>query len=100
VVLQLLEGAGEDSTLPTTFLFEELLTKFQGIFEEPQGLPPIRTHDHRIVLKDNSKHMCVLTLIDTLITKKTEIEKIVWNLLKSRVIRSKPKPFFITHFSG
>jgi len=40
-------------------LFKKLLTKFQVIFEEPIGLPPMSTHDHVILLKENTKPVCV-----------------------------------------
>lgn len=30
----------------------KLLEEFYRIFDEPMGLPPKRTHDHRIILKD------------------------------------------------
>ncbi len=47
VMLQLI---GEDSTIPivtTNSLFEE----FKGIFEGPQGLPPVRSGDHKDSVK-------------------------------------------------
>jgi hypothetical protein len=33
----------------------ELLTQFQKVFEVPKGLPPIKSHDHPIVLKEESQ---------------------------------------------
>jgi hypothetical protein len=62
-----------------------LLTELQVIFEEPKRLPPIRTRDHRILLKGNTKPVCVRPY-RYLYYQKTEIEKIVWDFLKSGVI--------------
>jgi hypothetical protein len=40
-------------------LLEELLSAFDGIFAEPSGLPPPRSHDHRIVLKPGALPVAV-----------------------------------------
>ena len=31
---------------------EQILRKFEKVFEEPQGLPPNRKHEHRILIKE------------------------------------------------
>jgi hypothetical protein len=75
----LLQVLGEESPVTSdidNLVFEDLLTEFGGIFEEPTGLPPRRTHDHTILLKDNTKPICVRPY-RYLYYKKTEIEKIV-----------------------
>ena len=33
-----------------------LLAQFSKVFEVPIGLPPIRVHEHQIVLKDGTPH--------------------------------------------
>lgn len=33
---------------------QHVLNRFQGVFEEPMGLPPLRTHDHKIGLKEGT----------------------------------------------
>jgi hypothetical protein len=38
-------------TTATPTLLDETLTSFEGIFVEPQGLPPPRSHDHGITLQ-------------------------------------------------
>jgi hypothetical protein len=84
----MLELMGSDDFAPTETvnpLFEKLLTEFQAIFEEPKGLPPMRSHDHRILLKENTKPLCVWPYRYPYY-QKMEIEKIVHDLLKSRVI--------------
>jgi hypothetical protein len=92
VLLQLL---GEESHVTSDIdnpVFEDLLTEFGGIFEEPTGLPPRRTHDHRILLKDNTKPICVRPYRYPYY-QNMEIEKIVRDLLNSGVIRSSQSPF-------
>jgi hypothetical protein len=32
-------------------IFAKLLKEFATVFEEPIGLPPMRSHDHQILLK-------------------------------------------------
>mgnify|MGYP004709673387 FL=1 len=34
---------------------EGVLQEFEDVFREPQGLPPERSHDHSITLKEGSK---------------------------------------------
>jgi hypothetical protein len=72
--------------------FSELLGQFQKVFEEPQGLPPIRSHDHQIVLKEGSQLILVRPYRYPHY-QKGEIEKIVKDLLESRAIRPSQSPF-------
>ena len=37
-------------------LLQEVLGKFKVVFHTPVGLPPIRGHEHAIVLKDGTTH--------------------------------------------
>jgi hypothetical protein len=85
VLLQFMGGEDPAPTETINPLFEKLLTELQVIFEEPKRLPPIRTRDHRILLKGNTKPVCVRPY-RYLYYQKTEIEKIVWDFLKSGVI--------------
>jgi hypothetical protein len=91
-LLQLM--GGEDPEPPETInpLFEKLLTEFQVIFEEPTRLPPMKAHDHIILLKENTKPVCVQPYRYPYYHK-TEIEKIVLDLLKSGVIQASQSPF-------
>jgi hypothetical protein len=64
----------------------QIIDRFTAIFEEPQGLPPMRNHDHRIPLKPE------MGLVSDRPYRyphyqKTEIEKIVSGHLESGVIR-------------
>jgi hypothetical protein len=58
VVLHLIEGISPKVVLLILVLLKELLDKFENVFEEPRGLPPKRSHDHRILLKEDSKLVC------------------------------------------
>lgn len=62
------------------------------VFEEPKGLPPTRTHDHKIVLKEGIPPVSVRPYRYPFV-QKTEIEKIVRELLEAGVIRSSQSPF-------
>ena len=37
---------------------EFLLQEFKAVFETPTGLPPLRGHEHPIVLKEGAKPVC------------------------------------------
>jgi hypothetical protein len=92
VVLQLIECENKPPNLPVSTQFEGLLNEFKGVFEKPRGLPPIRSHDHRIVLKEGSKPVCIQCYRYPYY-QKTEIEKIFQDLLESGVIRSSQSLF-------
>jgi hypothetical protein len=34
---------------------QELVEGYSDVFKEPEGLPPSRSHDHNITLKDEAK---------------------------------------------
>jgi hypothetical protein len=72
--------------------FAELLTQFQKVFEVPKGLPPIKSHDHQIVLKEESQPIFVRPYRYPHY-QKGEKEKIVKDLLESGVIRPSQSPF-------
>jgi hypothetical protein len=92
VVLQLIEGTSIKAVLPIPEVLNKLLGGFKDVFEEPTGLPPTRSHDHRILLKEDSTPVCVRPYRYPYF-QKTEIEKIVRELLKSGVIRPSQSPF-------
>ncbi|KAF5468679.1 hypothetical protein F2P56_012816, partial [Juglans regia] len=76
-------------TLPVV---EEVVNQFQSVFEEPVGLPPPRAFDHRIVLKEGTPPIFVRPYRYPHY-QKTEIEKIVKDLLLNGVIRPSQSPF-------
>ena len=70
----------------------QLLQEFADIFEEPQALPPHRTHDHRIVLKEGVSLVNVRSYrYPTL--QKDIIEKIIKEMLEAGVIRPSQSPY-------
>jgi hypothetical protein len=71
---------------------QQMLEVFQGLFEKPQGLPPMWTQDHKIPLSEG------LTLVNVRPCRyphyqKNEIEKIVIGLLNNQVIRASTSPY-------
>jgi hypothetical protein len=69
----------------------ELLDGFKQVFEEPKGLPPPRSQDHQITLK-GTQPISVRPYRYPYF-QKTEIEKIVKELLQIGVIRPSQSPF-------
>ena len=61
--------------------FSELLDDFKEVFAEPQGLPPPRSHDHQIVLKEGTQPVAIAPY-RYLYYQKTKIENMVAELLK------------------
>jgi len=68
------------------------LGEFAYTFAEPTGLPPCRLHDHGIVLKSDAQPMCVRPYRYPYF-RNEEIERIVWELLESGVIKPSQSPF-------
>jgi len=69
-----------------------LLSKFSHVFEQPTSLPPKRSNDHHIPLQPNSGPVSVRPYRYPYY-QKTEIEKMVQELLKSDLIRPSNSPF-------
>jgi hypothetical protein len=92
VLLQLYaqESANVSTTIPEPL--QEVVREFESIFVEPKGLPPPRSHDHQILLKGTQS--ISVNLYRYPYYQKTEIEKIICELLESRVIRPSQSPFF------
>jgi len=71
---------------------EVLLESYKEIFKEPEGLPPIRTHDHTILMKEGAQ-------LDNLRpyrysrVQKDILEKMVKEMLESRIIQHSNNPF-------
>lgn len=69
-----------------------LLDQFADVFEEPQGLPPNRTHDHSINLEPNTLPISVRPYRYPYF-KKDKIEKIIKELLSTGVIQPSQSSF-------
>lgn len=69
-----------------------MLKKYHRVFEVPQGLPPPRSQDHQISLKEGYKPVNVRPYRYSYFLK-YEIERIVANLLKFGMVRPSQSPF-------
>jgi len=73
----------ETSVEPQIF---DLLNRYSEVFLEPKGLPLTRNHDHHIVLQSGAKPVCVGPYRYPYF-QKSEIEKIVHEMLQSGIVR-------------
>ena len=73
-------------------MIEKLLIEFASVFETPSGLPPSRGHEHQIVLKEGTIPICQRPYRYPHF-QKTEIEKIITELLEVGSIRPSQSPF-------
>lgn len=39
---------------------KQMLSQFTVVFEEPKGIPPSRSKDHRIILKEGASHLKII----------------------------------------
>ena len=69
-----------------------LLQEFEHVFETPTRLPPLRGHEHPIVLKEGAQPVCQKPYRYPFY-QKNEIEKIVKELLSVGSIRNNSSPF-------
>ena len=70
----------------------KLLNEFNKVFEVPTALPHLRGHKHQIVLKEGTEPVCERPYRYPFY-QKTEIEKIVHDLLEVGYIKSSHSPF-------
>ncbi|GMJ07956.1 hypothetical protein HRI_004464800 [Hibiscus trionum] len=71
---------------------QQLLEEFAEVFREPQGLPPKRGHEHRIVLQDESAVVKIRPYRYPMV-QKNEIEKLIKEMLQNGIIRDSVSPF-------
>nr|XP_023879731.1 uncharacterized protein LOC111992135 [Quercus suber] len=83
-------GPEDQPLLPAAL--SDLLAKFPKVFEIPTALPPIRGHEHQIVLQDGSPPVCERPYRYPYF-QKSEIEKIVNELLELGSIQPSQSPF-------
>lgn len=69
-----------------------LLGEFSQVFDVPTGLPPIKGHEHSINLKEGTQHVCERPYRYPNF-QKSEIEKIVNELLEVGLIQPNQSPF-------
>ncbi|XP_038981135.1 uncharacterized protein K02A2.6-like [Phoenix dactylifera] len=88
--VQSLQITSEDRKIPLPI--EELLSSYADVFQEPCGLPPSRTWDHQIPLVPGTKPMNSRPYRYPHY-QKSEIEKLVGELLQQGVVRPSQSPF-------
>ena len=69
-----------------------VLNEYEDVFQEPQGLPPSRWHDHAIVLKEGA-NIPNLRPYRYPHYQKNEIERLVDDMLRSGIIRPSVSPY-------
>jgi hypothetical protein len=72
--------------------WEEIIEEFAEVFNMPSGLPPIREHDHAILLKPDA-NIPNLRPYRYPYYQKNEIEKIVKEMMQAGIIRHSTSPF-------
>lgn len=70
----------------------QFLSNFNDIFEEPKGLPPVRTQNRKIPLKPNTQPPNSRPYRYPYI-QKAKIERIMKELLPTRMIRPSTSPY-------
>lgn len=80
----------EHSSMPESI--KTLIQQFQGVFEEPRSLPPARAMDHQILIEPWAKPVSVRPYRYPQF-QKTEIERLVGEMLATDVIRDSRSPF-------
>ncbi|KAF5475861.1 hypothetical protein F2P56_007623 [Juglans regia] len=73
-------------------VLKQVINSFEDVFAEPCGLPPPRSHDHKIELLEGSKLACVRPYKYPYY-QKTEIEKLVAEMQKSGIIKGSQGPY-------
>ncbi|GAB2293175.1 hypothetical protein Dimus_038251 [Dionaea muscipula] len=80
----------EQSDVPTAFKY--IIEKYIDVFIEPNSLPPPRSHDHTIPLLPNSKPVNLRPYYFSH-QQKTEVERLVDEMLTTGVIQPSHSPF-------
>ncbi|CAJ2644108.1 unnamed protein product [Trifolium pratense] len=86
----------EVKTVPSAnedvYEWEKIIEEFAEVFNMPSGLPPIREHDHVILLKPDA-NIPNLRPYRYPYYQKNEIEKIVKEMMQAGIIRHSTSPF-------
>lgn len=83
------------STASTQMVLEELqilFNEFEDIFQSVSGLPPARLQNHGTPLKDKGVVVKIRPYMYPMI-QKLELEKLVGEMFKARIIRDSSSPF-------
>lgn len=91
LILQITSEVSADKPVQHSVL-DQLLEEFGKVFEVPIGLPPLRNHEHQIILNEGT-HPISERLYRYPFYQKFEIEKIVQDLLEAGSIRTSQSLF-------
>ena len=83
---------GLQSDLTENTAFTNLQAEYQELFEEPRGLPPPRSHDHSIPLKEGSNPVNLRPYRHSSLQKDV-VELMVKEMLASGTIQHSHSPF-------
>ncbi|KAF8405497.1 hypothetical protein HHK36_010404 [Tetracentron sinense] len=86
VELSQLVGLGEESPRVPKFL-HQTLAEHEAVVDMPSGLPPVRGHEHSIVLKEGSQPISVRPYLYPHI-QKDEIERLIKEMLAAGIIQA------------
>ncbi|KZV50860.1 peroxidase 64 [Dorcoceras hygrometricum] len=87
-----LEEERQEGTTPPTTELEELLKQYERLFDLPRTLPPTRTQDHAIRLKEGQGPVQVRPYRYAH-HQKDEIEKMISEMMQSGIIQPSCSPF-------
>ncbi|XP_027170262.1 uncharacterized protein LOC113770100 [Coffea eugenioides] len=92
VVAQLAAVMEVDDPGQTPAEISQVLDQYKDVFEEPKGMPPTKSHDHQIILKEGARPFQVRPYRCPYV-QKTEIEKLVKEMLEIGIIQPSSSPF-------
>ncbi|CAN6472899.1 unnamed protein product [Victoria cruziana] len=92
LAVETLSPEGETAGPQPPAAIVQILDKFGGVFAEPKGLPPKRSHDHRIILTHGAQPVSVRPYRYGHV-QKTEIEQMVTEMLETSIIRPSSSSF-------
>lgn len=71
---------------------QELLTVYEAVFQEPSGLPPVRAHDHKILLMEGTDPINLRPCRYNNLQKDL-VEKLVQELIDNKAVQHSKSPF-------
>ena len=71
---------------------QNIIRMFAKVFEEPQGLPPSRRHEHKIIIKEGMGPVNVRPYRYAH-SQKNEMERMVTEMLKAGIIQVSQSPY-------
>ncbi|KAL2506438.1 Uncharacterized protein Adt_22059 [Abeliophyllum distichum] len=82
----------ENEVTETPEELKPILIEYDDVFQEPKGLPPERSHDHHIPLKEGAQPFQIRPYRCPFI-QKSEVEKLVEEMLATGIIQPSSSPF-------